>query len=121
MIQSPVSSIESLIYAKECCLKGILETAFYSSDKDKGNYQAFSIENNANVVGYRKVNRILEQEDLYFKMLEKYEQDNLYNGVYIVNIDTRFHHKHFEYNEPRDKNDVATEILDETITRIERR
>ena len=116
MTQLNVSNKEALIYAKEFCMQEILEDSFSSIDEDKGNYDWFITENNANIVARKKYKAITRENDsmLDFKIIDL--EDSFYNGVYVLNAKERFGEIRFKHRGVLERNDAAVKVLDKTIT-----
>ena len=101
-----VNSKDSLMYAKDYALQGVLGKPFVED-----NYFSFFIENDADESAYYKYLEIMGEDD-DIRNLQKIEAGKKILGQYCAKISNN----NFEYDiELKEKDEVTTEILDDLI------
>lgn len=88
MTKTNVSSKDGLEYARDYILNGYLEKSWYSRDRKTGNYDAYSIENNADEVGYRQYLEIMGYSDKEITDLMNIEQGKFNIARYKANVNS---------------------------------
>ena len=115
MARTNVSSKEGLTYARDFALSGYLEKDWYSRDKKTGNYDAYSIENNANEVGYRQYLETMGLSDKEITDLMNIEQGKFNIARYKANVNSWDGKSHYESDGLQERDDVTVPILDDLI------
>lgn len=115
MARTNVSSKDGLTYAKDFALSRYLEKDWYSRDKKTGNYDAYSIENNANEVGYRQYLETMGLSDKEITDLMNIEQGKFNIARYKANVNSWDGQSHYESDGLQERDDVTVPILDDLI------
>ncbi|MGN1271249.1 MAG: hypothetical protein ACI4UX_04705 [Clostridia bacterium] len=115
MARTNVSSKDGLTYARDFALSGYLEKDWYSRDKKTGNYDAYSIENNANEVGYRQYLETMGLSDKEITDLMNIEQGKFNIARYKANVNSWDGQSHYESDGLQERDDVTVPILDDLI------
>ena len=115
LTQLNISNKDSMMYAKEMCLKQILDSKFYSQGED-GNYYELLIENNANYVGVRKFKEVMQEENSSLEDEIDFYCAYMKESKYFIDCDSKNGKKHYKFDDLQEKEDIATQILDENIT-----
>ena len=115
MARTNVSSKDGLTYARDFALSGYLEKDWYSRDKKTGNYDAYSIENNANEVGYRQYLETMGFSDKEITDLMNIEQGKFNIARYKANVNSWDGQSHYESDGLQERDDVTVPILDDLI------
>lgn len=115
MARTNVSSKDGLTYARDFALSRYLEKDWYSRDKKTGNYDAYSIENNANEVGYRQYLETMGLSDKEITDLMNIEQGKFNIARYKANVNSWDGQSHYESDGLQERDDVTVPILDDLI------
>lgn len=115
MTKTNVSSKDGLEYARDYILNGYLEKSWYSRDRKTGNYDAYSIENNADEVGYRQYLEIMGYSDKEITDLMNIEQGKFNIARYKANVNSWDGQSHYESDGLQERDDVTIPILDDLI------
>ena len=111
-----ISSNEALRYGRDmACMSGVLGKDWYSRDKDTGNYEAYTLENNANEVGYSQVIEIMGNADHEISNLRDIERGKYNVSRYKADIDAFDGETHYDSNGLQERDDVTVPILDSLI------
>lgn len=114
MTQKNVSSKDAIRYARDFALMTYLEKDWYSFDRKKGNYGEYSIENNANAVGYKQYLEIMGYDEEINDLFEiKNGQFNIsrYKANGVSTYDDQY-----TYNlGKKERDDITVSILDDLI------
>ena len=116
MVMENVSSNEVLRYARDfACMNGYLEDKWYSRDEKTGNYEAYTIENNANETGYSQFLEIMGNSDEKISNLRDIEKGKYNISRYKADIDAWDRKTHYDSNGLQERDDVTIPILDSII------
>lgn len=115
MARTNVSSKDGITYARDFALSGYLEKDWYSRDRKTGNYDAYSIENNANEVGYRQYLETMGLSDKEITDVMNIEQGKFNIARYKANVNSWDGQSHYESDGLQERDDVTTPILDDII------
>ena len=117
--QLNISNKNALMYAKEYYLEMFLDNVFFSGDEKKGNYKVLAIENNADLISWKQLKNLIQEDDDSIELEIANKEDLFYNGVYKVNnIDSKDKKKHFDHDYRIERIDALTEMVDETFDPI---
>ena len=115
MTRTNVSSKEAIQYARDFAIKTYLQKDWYSRDKKTGNYDAYTIENNANEVGYNQYLETIGIEDKKIEDLRVIEEGKLNTFRYKADVDSFDGQQHYDSKGLQERDDVTVPILDNLI------
>lgn len=115
MAKTNVSSKDGLRYARDFALMSYLEKDWYNGNKKVANYDAYTIENNANEVGYRQYLEIMGLSDREITDLMNIERGKFNISRYKANVNSRDGQTHYDSNGLQERDDVTVPILDDLI------
>lgn len=115
MVIENVSSNEALRYARDFACKKSLEDKWYSRDEKTGNYEAYTIENNANKTGYSQLLKIMGNSDKKISNLRDIEEGKYNISRYKADIDAWDGKTHYDSNGLQERDDITIPILDSII------
>ena len=115
MTRTNVSSKDGMQYARDFAIKQYLHKDWYSSNAKTGNYAAYTIENNANEVGYSQFLETLGREDSEIAKLRDIERGKFNISRYKADVDSWDGQQHYDSNGLQERNDVTVPILDSLI------
>lgn len=110
-----VSSKDGIQYARDFAIKQYLHKDWYSSNAKTGNYAAYTIENNANEVGYSQFLETLGREDSEVANLRDIERGKFNISRYKADVDSWDGQQHYDSNGLQERDDVTVPILDSLI------
>ena len=110
-----VSSKDGIQYARDFATKQYLHKDWYSSNAKTGNYAAYTIENNANEVGYSQFLETLGREDSEVASLRDIERGKFNISRYKADVDSWDGQQHYDSNGLQERDDVTVPILDSLI------
>ena len=110
-----VSSKDGIQYARDFAIKQYLHKDWYSSNAKTGNYAAYTIENNANEVGYSQFLETLGREDSEVANLRDIERGEFNISRYKADVDSWDGQQHYDSNGLQERDDVTVPILDSLI------
>lgn len=110
-----VSSKDGMQYARDFAIKQYLNKDWYSNNAKTGNYAAYTIENNANEVGYSQFLETLGRTDSEIANLRDIERGKLNISRYKADVDSWDGQQHYDSNGLQERDDVTVPILDSLI------
>lgn len=110
-----VSSKDGMQYARDFAIKQYLNKDWYSNNAKTGNYAAYTIENNANEVGYSQFLETLGRTDSEIANLRDIERGKLSISRYKADVDSWDGQQHYDSNGLQERDDVTVPILDSLI------
>lgn len=115
MAKSQISSKDGIKFARDFALQNYLEKDWYSRDGKTGNYDAYTIENNANEVGYRQYLETMGIPDREVSDLMHVEQGKFSIARYKAKVNSWDGKSHYESDGLQERDDVTVPILDDLI------